>query len=139
MTLIIPGGGFITCDDVTDIVKLRFNGFSFGAVELDLRDVEVAMQPIVGGSVVTTNAMIKDGSGKTFSKYDLNKDKAVALADVSVAAMAIGLKSDNPDWNSKQLSTNSLKEAVTPAMCDVNSDGEVDMLDLLDILANYTK
>ena len=62
---------------------------------------------------------------RQYSPYDLNKDGTIDLNDITWAMQYLLATPADPDWSIAQA-------------CDYNSDGLIDMLDLLLILANYT-
>ena len=96
---------------------------------------------------ITTEAsyiVVNLSTEETFSQYDINKDGDVGLLDLALAAFAAGtamyidedLGIMNPLWD-EVFALDSKGGPVTAAMCDVNEDGVVDMLDLMEILRNF--
>jgi 2',3'-cyclic-nucleotide 2'-phosphodiesterase (5'-nucleotidase family) len=69
------------------------------------------------------------------SRYDVNGDGVVDLADVAAAAYFFMSKNTDTGWNI-ELEFDLVK--VAPSYCDVNGDGKVDIEDLIAILANFT-
>ncbi|MCL1808231.1 MAG: dockerin type I domain-containing protein [Clostridiales bacterium] len=74
-----------------------------------------------------------------WSKYDLNKDNIVDALDLGIMLLYCGFDSDSPDWANLVKVNDSRGRPVTASMCDVNCDGVIDMLDLLDLFIHYTK
>ena len=62
---------------------------------------------------------------KIFSIYDLNDDNSVGMADLSLAFYFYQSQAGDANWDAAKVA-------------DVNGDGVVDMLDLLEIYANFT-
>ncbi|MCL1809617.1 MAG: hypothetical protein FWG42_07640, partial [Clostridiales bacterium] len=59
--------------------------------------------------------------------------------DLGVMLLYVGFDCDSPDWESLIKVNDSRGRPVTASMCDVNSDGVIDILDLLDLFIHYTK
>ncbi|MCL1808460.1 MAG: dockerin type I domain-containing protein [Clostridiales bacterium] len=76
---------------------------------------------------------------RVFSKYDLNRDNAVDALDLGIMLLYCGFDKDSPDWGVLVKVNDSRGKPVTARMCDVNGDGVIDMLDLLDLFIHYTK
>ncbi|MCL1808230.1 MAG: dockerin type I domain-containing protein [Clostridiales bacterium] len=74
-----------------------------------------------------------------WSKYDLNKDNIVDALDLGIMLLYCGFDADSPDWDTLVKVNDSRGRPVTASMCDVNCDGVIDMLDLLDLFIHYTK
>ena len=141
LTLVYPGG-VITSKDALDIVRIFFNATAYGDASITLNSAKVTMQPKAGGEIVSADAAIETEKAatsvvKVYSKYDLNKDGQADQADLAIVALACSVSDSNPLWNQK-VAEDSHGDPVTYAMCDVNNDGRVDMLDLLDVFLNYT-
>ncbi|MCL1809752.1 MAG: dockerin type I domain-containing protein [Clostridiales bacterium] len=76
---------------------------------------------------------------RTYSKYDLNKDNKVDALDIGVMLLYCGFNKDSDGWGTLVKVNDSKGKGVTASMCDVNGDGMIDMLDLLDLFIHYTK
>ncbi|MCL1983407.1 MAG: dockerin type I domain-containing protein [Clostridiales bacterium] len=74
-----------------------------------------------------------------YSKYDLNKDNKVDALDLGIMLLYCGFGENSPGWSTLVKVVDSKGGSVTPSMCDVNGDGKIDMLDLLDLFIHYTK
>ncbi|MCL1808144.1 MAG: S8 family serine peptidase [Clostridiales bacterium] len=74
-----------------------------------------------------------------YSKYDLNKDNKVGALDLGIMLLYCGFDKDAPDWGDVIKVNDSRGAGVCAGMCDVNGDGLIDMLDLLDLFIHYTK
>ncbi|MCL1808461.1 MAG: dockerin type I domain-containing protein, partial [Clostridiales bacterium] len=92
------------------------------------------LEIIVDSGEATTNI-----DQRIFSKYDLNRDNAVDALDLGIMLLYCGFDKDSPDWGTLVKVNDSKGKPVTASMCDVNSDGVIDMLDLLDLFIHYTK
>ncbi|MDR1116843.1 MAG: CehA/McbA family metallohydrolase [Oscillospiraceae bacterium] len=75
----------------------------------------------------------------TYSVYDLNKDGAVDQLDLAIMVLYCQIGSGDPRWNSLIIAYDMKGGAITAALCDVNGDGMVDMIDLLGLYLNYTR
>ncbi|MCL1809888.1 MAG: arginase family protein [Clostridiales bacterium] len=103
------------------------------AVGLD-GEVTKYLDVIVGVSEAATNI-----DQRTFSKYDLNRDNKVDALDLGIMLLYCGFDADSPNWGTLVKVNDSRGKGVTASMCDVNEDGVIDMLDLLDLFIHYTK
>jgi len=74
-----------------------------------------------------------------WSKYDLNKDNKVDALDLGIMLLYVGFSADAAGWDDQVKVNDSRGRIVTASMCDVNGDGKIDMLDLLDLFIHYTK
>ncbi|MCL1808996.1 MAG: hypothetical protein FWG42_04400 [Clostridiales bacterium] len=75
----------------------------------------------------------------TWSKYDLNKDNTTDSLDLGILLLYCGFDEDSPNWDTLMKVNDSRGNGVTASMCDVNGDGLIDMLDLIDMFIHYTK
>ena len=76
---------------------------------------------------------------RVFSKYDLNRDNKVDALDLGIMLLYCGFNTETPGFSTLIKVNDSRGKGVTASMCDVNSDGIIDMLDLLDLFIHYTK
>lgn len=74
-----------------------------------------------------------------YSKYDLNRDGRVDALDLGITLIYCGYSIDSPGWADFVRVNDSRGAGVSAEMCDVNSDGRIDMLDILDMFIHYTK
>ncbi|MCL1808822.1 MAG: amidohydrolase family protein [Clostridiales bacterium] len=127
----------------TDIAKFIFAPRAKGDTAMKLTSVEVT-----GFDKSITryvDAVIENGEAATtidqlvYSKYDLNKDNKVDALDLGIMLLYCGFDEDSPNWGTLIKVNDSKGKGVTASMCDVNSDGVIDMLDLLDLFIHYTK
>ncbi|MCL1810321.1 MAG: amidohydrolase family protein [Clostridiales bacterium] len=105
----------------------------FRVVELDGK-VTQYVNAAIENSIATTNI-----DQLVYSKYDLNRDNAVDALDLGIMLLYCGFDSDSPNWSTLVKVNDSKGKGVTASMCDVNGDGVIDMLDLLDLFIHYTK
>ena len=61
-----------------------------------------------------------------YSKYDVNRDHMITLEDVDSVRALLGANSDSPGWGSPEV-----------MRCDLQEDGVIDMLDLLQVIMKY--
>ena len=66
------------------------------------------------------------------SDYDLSKSGSVGLVDLAIIALAAGIHNGDARWN-ETIALDSNGGAITPAMCDFNGDGVVDILDIMEL------
>ena len=127
----------------------RTGGGDFG--DCRLFDLELAINNGVNGVTTVETVSIKAatpsemfdigiaGSVTTevssFSRFDVNRDGFVNLADVAAAAYFYDARRADPDWLVEK-TFEPLK--IAPAYADVNRDGVVDVEDIILILNNYT-
>ncbi|MCL1810015.1 MAG: dockerin type I domain-containing protein, partial [Clostridiales bacterium] len=136
------GAGF-TNASYTDIGKLTFTPRAAGDVSVTLVKID-RVTGKAGLDVVDVDAIIENGVATTnielvYSKYDLNRDGVVDALDLGMVLLYCGWDSDSPDWDTEIKVYDSHGKGVTAKMCDVNLDGVIDMLDLLDLFIHYTK
>ena len=108
------------------LTGIRATGF----VENETRYIDVAIE----NSEASTNI-----EQLVFSKYDLNKDNAVDALDLGIMLLYCGFDGDSLSWYTLVKVNDSKGKPVIASMCDVNGDGVIDMLDLLDLFIHYTK
>jgi len=131
------------------LLKLSFEAVSLGKASVKLDEVYGTTQVDVTEMTDRTFAFIPAKTQKAFvkiidkpefiaiySKYDLNKDGEVDLLDISIALRVYLKEETDDDWN-EGFSLDGLGMPITAALCDVNGDGVVDMLDIADILINF--
>jgi 2',3'-cyclic-nucleotide 2'-phosphodiesterase (5'-nucleotidase family) len=135
-------GNTITSDDALDVMKLFFNAIALGDATITINSATVTMQPEAGGEIITANAAIDKGTAttsiiKVYSIYDITRDGVIGQADFAIVALACGITEESPRWSQTIATVNG--RVITPAMCDMNIDGEVDMLDLMAVFLNYAE
>ena len=111
-----------------DIAKLTLGGTTLGDATAALTSVTAYGIYIVGGVAdsVKKAAILDPASATTkiFSKYDVDGNNIVDMADLSLAMYYYMSTPYNPNWEYAQV-------------CDVNGDGRVDMGDFIEIYANF--
>ncbi|MCL1809034.1 MAG: dockerin type I domain-containing protein [Clostridiales bacterium] len=148
VTLGYPAGdgsvGF-TSENPEDIAKFIFAPRAFGKAAMKLTSIDATGLDTETEQVVRLNAKIETAEAVTiidqlvFSKYDLNKDNKVDALDLGIMLLYCGFDNDSPNWGTLVKVNDSRGKGVTASMCDVNGDGVIDMLDLLDLFIHYTK
>ena len=127
----------------TDVAKFVFAPRAEGFATVKLTGI--AAVGLVCGETHYIDAVIASGEATTeieqlvFSKYDLNKDNKVDALDLGIMLLYCGFDEDSPSWGTLVKVNDSKGKPVTASMCDVNGDGVIDMLDLLDLFIHYTK
>ena len=145
VTLAYPSGdkeGF-TSFVFTDIAEFVFAPRAVGDTTVAL--TAAVASGLVGSATEYIGVAVSEGEATTnidqrvFSKYDLNRDNAVDALDLGIMLLYCGFDSDSPHWDVLVKVNDSRGKGVTASMCDVNGDGVIDMLDLLDLFIHYTK
>ncbi|MCL1981664.1 MAG: dockerin type I domain-containing protein, partial [Clostridiales bacterium] len=127
----------------TDIAKFIFAPRGVGDTALTLTGVKSA--GLVGENTQYLDVEVVWGEAVTnidqrvFSKYDLNRDNKVDALDLGIMLLYCGFSENSPGWDVLVKVNDSRGKPVTASMCDVNGDGVIDMLDLLDLFIHYTK
>ncbi|MCL1809798.1 MAG: DUF4832 domain-containing protein [Clostridiales bacterium] len=141
VTMALPSGATtgLTSDAPVDIARFIFTPKGFGNASMVLTSAKVVG---LDGTAVYQASTIENGAATTIvakSKYDLNRDGAVDALDLGIMLLYCGFDSDSPDWGALVKVNDAWGNGVTAVMCDVNGDGLIDMLDLLDLFIHYTK
>ncbi|MCL1808995.1 MAG: discoidin domain-containing protein [Clostridiales bacterium] len=128
-----------------DIAKLIFAPRAVGDTTLTLKNVVTSGFDANGKVTYYYDTRIEAGSATTnidqraFSKYDLNRDNKVDALDLGIMLLYCGFDKDSTNWDTLVKVNDSKGKGVTASMCDVNGDGVIDMLDLLDLFIHYSK
>ena len=145
VTLGYPAGdseGFMPLE-YEDVAKFAFSPRALGDAAMKLTgfravglegDVTQYLASAIAAGTATTNI-----DQLVYSKYDLNKDNKVDALDLGIMLLYCGFDCDSPSWATLVKVNDSKGKPVTASMCDVNCDGVIDMLDLLDLFIHYTK
>lgn len=148
VTLAYPaeGGGnegFAT-DTSVDVADLIFGARTSGVAVLKLTSLKAFGYFGESSQVVEFDTVIDVCEATTiveivYSKYDLNKDGWVNPLDLGMVLLYCGFKEADKEWEEYIKIKDVWGAGVSAKMCDVNGDGVVDMLDLIDLFVNYTK
>ncbi|MCL1810388.1 MAG: leucine-rich repeat protein [Clostridiales bacterium] len=127
-----------------DIASFIFTAKNTGAATMKLTKLEVSGYDDALEQVVEYDAVIETGEATTviesaYSIYDLNRDGKIDALDLGILLLYCGFKNSDPEWSVLVKVNDSVGNAVTASMCDVNGDGMIDILDLVDLFINYTK
>jgi len=133
---------------IEKLITLSFQASKLGEVTLTVESLKISSLP-EGGKVKTYEVNFPGGSESYTTvvhafhpKYDLNKDGKVDIKDISIALSAVTWVNTAPGWDSKQIALTDAGAPITPSMVDVSQnllgDGVIDILDVLDILRNFT-
>jgi len=133
---------------IEKLITLSFQASKLGEVTLTVESLKISSLP-EGGKVKTYEVNFPGGSESYTTvvhafhpKYDLNKDGKVNIMDISIALAAVTWVSTAPGWDSYQVALTDAGGVITPSMVDVSQnllgDGVIDILDVLDILRNFT-
>ncbi|MCL1808878.1 MAG: amidase family protein [Clostridiales bacterium] len=141
VTLALPSGATtgLTTEAPVDIAKFIFAPKGFGNAAMTLTSAEAVG---LDDTTMYIPSIIKNGTATTViakSKYDLNRDGTVDALDLGIMLLYCGFDADSPSWGSVVKVNDAWGNPVTASMCDVNGDGMIDMLDLLDLFIHYTK
>ena len=145
VTIGYPAGGSTGLNtwDSVDIAKFVFAPRAVGDATMKLTGIRAV--GLVDGETQYIDARIEAGEATTnidqrvFSKYDLNRDNKVDALDLGIMLLYCGFATGTSGWDTLVKVNDSRGKAVTASMCDVNDDGKIDMLDLLDLFIHYTK
>ncbi|MCL1810341.1 MAG: dockerin type I domain-containing protein [Clostridiales bacterium] len=143
-TLGLPSGD---TDGLTSVAPVDIAEFVFAPMGIGDAAMALTSFRAVGldGTTVYLLSDILDSEAVTnidqrvFSKYDLNRDNTVDALDLGIMLLYCGFDKDSPNWSTLVKVNDSRGKPVTASMCDVNGDGVIDMLDLLDLFIHYTK
>jgi hypothetical protein len=141
----------ITSEAPVDVVKIIHNAKALGNASMTLTGVS-ATGFVTGIDGKNTMGMIAcdidpENAGAVTSIvddtsyliFDLNKDGAVNQIDLAIVALYCGIADGDPRWDALVIVYDANDAAITASLCDVNDDGNVNMLDLLDLFMNYTR
>jgi len=129
-----------TEEPYTDIARLVFDSTGLlGEASLTIKKLEITGLDQAIGEVVYYNVIIEAGIGTTIilNKYDLNKDGVVDLIDLGIMLLYVGFNENDPEWATLVKVNDRNGIGITPKDCDVNGDGEIDMADLIELIANF--
>ena len=111
-----------------DVGKLALDSVKLGDAKLSLASVTVYGVDVIDGtakSIEKAHALSPaTATAKIFSAYDINGDDKVDLADLSLAFYHYMARLGDANWDDAKVA-------------DVNGDGVVNMLDLVEIYANF--
>ena len=117
-----------TASGSMDVAKLRLDAVGLGDAKLTLTAARAYGIDIVGGVAHSNEraTFISPSSAttKVYSIYDIDADNVVGLGDLSLAFYYYMARAGDADWDDA-------------SVADVNGDGVVNMLDLVEIYANF--
>ena len=129
--------------DAADVLLLCFQSLETGDAVVTIESIRV-----IGwnenNAAADLDARIEDDEAATiivewFSKFDINKDGAVDDLDLNYILRLFGATIGNTtDWNAPTGLYDSRGNTVAFSSVDVNDDNAIDLLDILDLLANYS-
>jgi hypothetical protein len=117
-------------DAAMTLTGISVTGLVTGSNGDEMKYINSGIEPGKGSAVTSI--------GESYSVYDLNRDGKVDQIDLAVVVLYCQIDSNDPRWSTLVIVYDTKGEAITAALCDVNADGAVDMLDLLDLYLNYT-
>jgi len=129
-----------TAAPYTDVAKFIFDSQNLlGKAELVITSLDIAGFDERVGKVVYYNVELEAGTGVTVihNVYDINKDGFVDLLDLGIMLLYVGYTEDDAQWNTLTKVNDVRGNPITAMNCDVNYDGEVDMADLIELMANF--
>ncbi|MCL1808916.1 MAG: C69 family dipeptidase, partial [Clostridiales bacterium] len=142
VTLALPSGSTtgLTTEAPVDIAKFTYAAKGYGNAAMTVTAARVV--GLYGDTTRYLMPVIDNGTATTVvakSKYDLNRDGTVDALDLGIMLLYCGFDADSPSWDALVKVNDAWGNGVTASMCDVNGDGLIDMLDLLDLFIHYTK
>jgi aminopeptidase YwaD len=134
VTLVYTGEGGFTAGEAADILRVRRQSKSLGEISVRLDkasytrfgDYDSVLDADISPEYAATEVV------KVYHVWDVNRSGQVDLADLNLALRFYQAISSEPGWDSADGS------GFKPSQADVNADGAVDLLDLVDIYANYS-
>jgi len=137
-----PGEKGFTADPYTDVAKFIFDAKAVGEADFTITKIKITGLDERGelDKVCYYNVVVEEGIGTVviINKYDLNKDGFIDLIDLGIMLLYVGYNEDDPDWDTLVKVYDKNGKGITPKDCDVNGDGEIDMADIVELLANMS-
>jgi hypothetical protein len=130
------GGALAGNYDVLEIVLV--NKGADGLTEVGIVDISAATPGSIVPMFIAEPAITES---VPFPIYDVNRDGSVDLADVAAAAYFFMSQSSDLNWTvlyKFETAVSGVYVYVSPQRCDVNKDGQIDIEDLILILANFS-
>ena len=111
---------------------------SMAAIDAAIADVvwylDITHQATVDAFAAAINAAI----GARICRFDLNRDGVVDLLDIGIALLAFGLEEADYGWFTNAIAWRGGGTiAIFASDADVNYDGVINILDIMEILANF--
>ena len=132
--------------DFDDYVKFIYSPCNQGNATMKLTDIKAFGYNVYWdfAPLYRDTCIVKDEASTAiqqlvWSKYDLNKDNTTDSLDLGMMLLYCGSDNDSANWDELVKVNDSRGNGVTASMCDVNGDGLIDMLDLIDMFIHYTK
>ncbi|MCL1808237.1 MAG: dockerin type I domain-containing protein, partial [Clostridiales bacterium] len=142
VTLDLPSGTTTGLTDAgpVDVAVFSYTAKNYGNAAMTLTGARAV--GLFGDTTKYLTTAVGDGAAISIiakSKYDLNRDGVVDALDLGIMLLYCGFDCDGADWDALVKVNDAWGNPVTASMCDVNGDGLIDMLDLLDLFIHYTK
>jgi hypothetical protein len=130
--------GFTSHADVA-IAKFTYTPKNLGDTTMELTSSIATGYDALTELTAFIDSDIDGGAATTLirSRFDLNRDNKIDALDISVALLYFGHHSLQADWATLVKVYDVKGGGITPAMCDVNDDNTVNMLDLMAIYMKY--
>jgi hypothetical protein len=130
---------FVDSDSPLDVLKISGTAISTGRAKVALTSFSAwgdtgeglgKMQSFIDKADATTNIGLKP---PVYSKYDLNKDGVVDELDLLYLIYFYQWTDRDPGWDTEDL------YGVFAKDCDFQVNGRIDLADMIELIANYTK
>ncbi|MCL1808753.1 MAG: cohesin domain-containing protein [Clostridiales bacterium] len=125
----------VTYNARSDIHNVDLKPVSF-ATENGTVSVAAVPSPTPAGGGSGSGGSVPASTG---SIYDLNGDSKVDSKDFAILLLYCGFDKSSSNWSTLAKVKDSKGKGITASSCDVNRDGVIDMLDLIDLFIHYTK
>ncbi|MCL1810535.1 MAG: hypothetical protein FWG42_12335, partial [Clostridiales bacterium] len=134
------GGGSTGFTGAGDIAAFVFAPKAVGNAVVKIAAAKVS--GLYEGTTKFLKSVISGGVSTTVvasNKYDLNRDGKVDALDLGIVLLYCGFKAADTEWDTFVKVNDAWGNPLTAKDADVNADGIVNMLDLIDVFINYTK
>ena len=124
----------------TDIAKFKFDAKAPGDTTLKVTNFTLVGYNEATDEVERYGVRLDENeiTVTIIDKYDLNRDGKVDLLDLGIMLLYVGYADTDTEWDTLIKVNDKNGVGITAERCDVNGDGEVDMADLVELLANFT-
>ncbi|MDR1066824.1 MAG: hypothetical protein LBL35_05265 [Clostridiales bacterium] len=133
VTLIYLGSAGFTSAESADIFKLGRVAGSIGSSKLTLTKLTVGENsPLDPAEISRDPDEAKNDIVKRYLTWDVNHDDKVDQADLNRALIHYRASKNDSGWDEAD------RYGYKPSQSDVNGDGVVDLIDILDIFTHYS-
>jgi hypothetical protein len=131
ITLAHLSGG-LTSAERADILKISRVAGALGSASLTLTSVRVGEVGYDPAYSALNPAEAVNEIVKKYQTWDINHDEVVDQSDLNLVITYYRASSDDSDWDLKD------RYGYKPSQADINGDGIVDLVDILEVFLHYT-